>query len=399
MTKDFLAMENKDIPLSVGQKVQVVKKLEIKEDEIKKFCADKNMSAKAKDDYLKATKESIDKINNKIKEGLTGLIVSSIMSDLFVVRFEEEDDCFQFSVDEVNLEKRQFLIFSKENLLPLDEDSRLTGLALAIFQKKQGQTQNFLQEIRDLDYRINEFNVNLVNLRDNFNRYIRDLNLSKDKKKSIMAKMSENEFDTGLLEKQLAKIEKNEKVDRIELFEYNNHKYLIVRTAVLQYASPRVAYSQGYFTFVFGMDDNSIKVYGSKYYGSYCNPCVGSSGDVCFGSDTEKYKQMLRGGEIIPLILAMIPFLEEPDYASPHQQDYNTFFSQELKPNNEFDYDVLPNYVTKIGILNNIIGSNFNQVQFELDIEKRAGKKVERLRHGGATSRRIEADVEEAEDE
>lgn len=382
MSKDFLKMENKDTPLSVGQKVQVVKKLEFPQADLEKFCQERNMSAKQKTDYIKASTDVFDKINEKISNSLVGIIVSVVLGDNYVVRFDEEDSCFQFNIDEVDLGERKFFVFTKEHLIPFDEDNKLSGLATAIFQKKQGASNNFLQEIKEVDNRIKSRQQSLTDFRTRFEREFNEMNIDKNKKVSLLEKLSENKFDTSMLEKQLAKIEKNPKIEKIEFVENNNRKYLIVRTAELMYSSARVIYNQGKFTFVLGLDDNSILVYGSRYYRENCNPCVSNSGSVCFGEDTSRYQRMLSNGDIIPLILAMIPFLEEPNYSSPHRQDYDTYFGQDLLPNKEFDYDVLLNYVTKTNVLNNIIRTNFSEQKFLEDMEKKSGKKVGRLRTG-----------------
>lgn len=382
MSKDFLKMENKDAPLSVGQKVQVVKKLEFPKADLDKFCQERNMSEKQKTDYIKASGDVFDRINEKIANSLVGIIVSVVMGDNYVVRFDEEDSCFQFNIDEVDLGERKFFVFTKEHLIPFDVENKLSGLATAIFQKKQGASNDFLQKIKEVDNRIKSKQQAIIDYREQFNREFSEMNLDKNKKVALLEKLSENKFDTSMLEKQLAKIEKNPKIEKIEFVENNNRKYLIVRTSELMYSSVRVVYNQGKFTFVLGLDDNSIIVYGSRYYRDNCNPCVSSSGSVCFGEDTSKYQRMLTSGDIIPLILAMIPFLEEPNYNSPHRQDYDTYFGQDLLPNKEFDYDVLLNYVTKANVLNTIIRANFSDSKFQEDMKKKSGKKVERLRTG-----------------
>jgi hypothetical protein len=373
-------MENKDTPLLIGQSVQVVKKLDIPKEEILEFCKEKNMSKKATDELVAKSENSFEKINQKISDGLTGRVVSCIVGDNYVVRFEEEDDCFQFNIDDVGLDKRQYLVFTKEHLIPSGENGDLEGIALAIFQKKQGSGQNLIQMIKEAEDRSASYRKEIIRLQENFSDYSRNLNESKDKKEILLEKLKNSQFDNGLLKKQLEKIKNNPKINKIEFLEQNGNRYLIVRTNDLQYSSPRVIYNQGRFTFVFNLTSDNMSVFGSRYYYNYCNPCVTLGGSTCFGEDTNKYNRMLQDGDIIPLILSLVTFLEEPNYDKPHCADYDTFFGQELRPVDGFDFEKLSDYVTKVSEFRHIVDNNFDVNLFDKECAKKNGGRVRRLR-------------------
>jgi len=393
--KSFLEIENKDKEIKIGQKVQVVKEMKVDLETINKFFASQSFSKLEQEKRTEKMIEHFKNINKKILEGLVGFVVSVSLNNFFLVKFEEEDECFQFSIDDIDLSKRKFLMLTKEHLMPIEVKDKGSDIVLAIFNKKTSINNDYLDKMKSKISSLNDYKARINNIKRDFVQYNQSLETVTNDIRIIKDKLINFDIDTDKLDRQFNKLLESKKIDRIESIK----NYIVVRTNELNYVSKRITYNQGYFTFVFDLNSNSIKVYGSKFFQGISHPCVNSSSNVCFGGTDARYTNMIKNGEIISLILQLISFLEEPNYGHPYTADFNTFFAQPLKKRKEFDVENLNNYLDKIQTFFDIVSSNWDAAQYTKDAESKRGKKIKTAERNGISAIEEEERNETSESE
>lgn len=373
-------MKKEKRKILVNSNVKIIGKIEIDNENYDTFCSSQSMSDEQKESFIKKSNNNIKEINKRIEKGLQGRIASEIFEGYYLVKFEDEAEYFQYSIDGYTFDKRQFLVLKEENI-EMIEGQEIDNVSLAIINQINKIHSDIISKLKRCDSDVNSC-VNAINENKKSTlRYIKTLNECKDRKELMMKSLENNMENKERVSHQVEKLKKNEKIEKIEYYSNQNEDYILVRTKPLMYKSDRVNYNQGYFTIMLELKNSSIRVYGSRYFRSYCNPCISMS-SVCFGEASRDYTRMLEDGNVVSLILMIINFLEEPNYYSPYISDYDTYFGQDLKKNAEFDFDKLSNYVDNRRKLETIISDNFNQEKYDKDRESKNGKRISRTRNG-----------------
>lgn len=364
-----------------GKMVKLVGEIKKDEKAINETISNLGISSSKTKEIKEKMIKSIENINKKIKSGLEGRIVDKFSDDLFLISFDFEDDAFQYNIEDVDLGERKYLILEKENLSLIKSDSLFSDLSFAIENKKNKISKNIIIKIKDIDNYLRNDADNCVAYKNTLINLANTMSQRKNLRDSFIKELNKNneEISYSFTEKQLEKLKNNNKIDSIEYKNHSNNGYILVKTNNLEYKSDRVSYSQGSFVFVINLTNNSINAFGSKYFKTNPHPCINYNGNICFGSDSQKYNDMIVSGSIISLIHKVINFLEEPDYDGPYISDLDTCYSQELKKNKEFDYNILSNYVEKREKFLDIVSNNFDESKYKKELDaknKKTGNKV-----------------------